>query len=98
MPMNPSIHRGLFFLPLLIVLSACGALDRGATMTDDSNVAAAFAPDTGDIDKLTRLWQERSQDKTITDFPIGPGDVIELSVPAIEELRARTVRITGDGV
>jgi hypothetical protein len=52
---------------------------------------------TPDLDKLARLWQERMQDKSVSEPPVGPGDVIEISVPPIEELRARIVRISGDG-
>jgi polysaccharide export outer membrane protein len=46
---------------------------------------------------LAALWLKRSQEKANSDFPIGAGDVVEISVPAIEELRTRTVRIAGDG-
>lgn len=79
--------------------AACGAFDRGATGARSENVpvVAAFAPDGGDLDKLEKLWHARAQDHSTSDFPIGPGDVIEISVPAMEELRARTVRVAGDG-
>lgn len=84
---------------LYLLGTSCGALDRGATISrlSDAPVVAAFAPDSGDLDKLAKLWQERSNDSSTSDFPIGPGDVVEISVPAMEELRARTVRVAGDG-
>jgi polysaccharide export outer membrane protein len=50
-----------------------------------------------DLEKLAKLWKERTQEKTVTDYPIGTGDVLEISVPAIEELRGRVVRVSGDG-
>lgn len=50
-----------------------------------------------DLEKLAKLWKERTQDKTVTDYPIGIGDVLEITVPAIEELRGRVVRVSGDG-
>jgi len=50
-----------------------------------------------DLDKLARLWQIRSQKIAASDYPVGPGDVLEISVPAIEELRDRIVRISGEG-
>jgi polysaccharide export outer membrane protein len=31
------------------------------------------------------------------DYPIGPGDVIEISVPSMDELKDRTVRVSGTG-
>jgi len=52
---------------------------------------------TRDLEKLAKLWKERTQEKTVTDYPIGVGDVLEVSVPAIEELRGRVVRVSGDG-
>lgn len=50
-----------------------------------------------DLDKLAKLWLNRSQEKSFSDYPLGVGDVLEISVQPIEELRARTVRISGDG-
>lgn len=49
-----------------------------------------------DLQKLAELWFKRSREHN-GDFPVGTGDVVEISVPAIEELRSRTVRIAGDG-
>jgi polysaccharide biosynthesis/export protein len=64
----------------------------------NSAVPSASLPgDNGDVQKLADLWFKRSKEKANTDFPIGVGDVLEVSVPAIEELRTRTVRISGDG-
>lgn len=97
--MNRPISRCLFLFALLILSASCSVLDRGATLSraTDAPVATAFAPDGGDLEKLQKLWQERAQDGATADFPIGPGDVIEIAVPAMEELRARTVRVAGDG-
>lgn len=50
-----------------------------------------------DLEKLAKLWKERTQDNAVTDYPIGAGDVLEISVPAMEELRGRIVRVSGDG-
>lgn len=49
------------------------------------------------MQRLADLWLRRSKEKANSDFPIGAGDVVEISVAAIEELSARTVRISGDG-
>lgn len=97
--MNRPIHKALLLFFFCAGPAACGALDRGATISrsDDAPVLAAFPADSGDLEKLAKLWQERSQDHTTSDFPIGPGDIVEISVPAMEELRARTVRVAGDG-
>jgi polysaccharide export outer membrane protein len=49
------------------------------------------------VQKLADLWLKRSKETAHADFPVGAGDILEISVPAIEELRTRTVRISGDG-
>ncbi|MFQ5684342.1 MAG: polysaccharide biosynthesis/export family protein [Candidatus Binatia bacterium] len=49
------------------------------------------------MDKLAGLWQARAQAEVVTDYPIGPGDVLEVSVPAMKELNDRTARVSGDG-
>jgi protein involved in polysaccharide export with SLBB domain len=45
---------------------------------------------------LVELWQRRSTD-TLADFPIGPGDVIRISVPEIEEIQKQELRVAPDG-
>ena len=47
--------------------------------------------------RLEELWQKRAQPSGATDYPIGSGDVLEIAVPAIEEISTRTVRVSGDG-
>jgi len=59
--------------------------------------AAAAAPVTDDPD-LDRLWQKRSSELSSTkDYPIGPGDVLTISVPQMDELQERKVRVTPQG-
>jgi len=49
-----------------------------------------------DVDTLGALQRSRSLGGADYDFPIGPGDVIGISVPDIEALKDRTVRVSGD--
>jgi len=54
--------------------------------------------DPADVERLTRLWQARTHGGgASSDYPIGPGDVLQITVPGMEELRERTVRVSGDG-
>jgi polysaccharide export outer membrane protein len=90
-------HRWrLVVFTAVVCLAGCAAQDA---KTDSPSLIrpAFFAEDNGDLEKLTALWLKRSQEKAHSDFPVGVGDVVEISVPAIEELRTRTVRISGDG-
>jgi polysaccharide export outer membrane protein len=48
------------------------------------------------IPVLVELWQQRA-DAPITDLPIGPGDIIDVSVPEIEELQNQKVRVSAQG-
>jgi polysaccharide biosynthesis/export protein len=50
-----------------------------------------------DLDRLARLWQQRTQEEGVSDYPVGPGDVLEVTVPAMEEIKDRVVRVSGEG-
>ncbi len=63
-----------------------------ATTASDSNTQ-----ETSDLERLAHLWQSRTRKGSIVDYAIGPGDVLEISVPAMEEVTSRTVRVTGEG-
>jgi polysaccharide export outer membrane protein len=64
------------------------AASQGGIETPATGVTAAAAP-------LALLWNERSA--KVADFPIGPGDLLEVSVPGIDQLQDRTARVGGDG-
>ena len=48
------------------------------------------------VPALVQLWQQRV-DAPLTDFPIGPGDVIDISVPEVDELQNQKVRVSARG-
>lgn len=100
--MRPFFRYGFL---VLLVLGGCAASpsqsasrDRVAISGEAPIAMESFPEDKGDLDQLARLWKQRSQENPAADYPVGPGDVIEVSVPAIEELRGRVVRIAGDGM
>lgn len=67
-----------------------------ATHTED--VAAATAAPVADDPDLDRIWQKRSSELSSTrDYPIGPGDVLTISVPQMDEMQDRKVRVTPQG-
>src|SRR2546425_8417769 len=53
-----------------------------------------------DIQRMALLWHDRTQKKgAASDYPVGPGDVLEISVPGMEEMKDVTsVRVSGDGM
>ena len=56
--------------------------------------AAEVADDTD----LDRIWQQRSSELSSSkDYPVGPGDILTISVPQMDELQERKVRVTPQG-
>ena len=47
--------------------------------------------------RLQALWEKRSAQATTQDYPVGPGDVMQISVTGVDDLKARTVRVSGEG-
>ncbi len=76
-------------------------VDKAAPDSDRiSNGSAAFITGgqaSADLERLARLWRRRTREGFIQDYPLGPGDVLEISVPGIEELSNRTVRVSSKG-
>lgn len=50
-----------------------------------------------DLARLRKIYDERTTQGGKWDYPIGTGDVIEISVPAMPELELETVRVTSSG-
>jgi polysaccharide biosynthesis/export protein len=70
----------------------------GVPQAPNGPLSSASVPgEKSDLDKLADLWRTRSEKTPSSDYPIGPGDVLEISVPAMEELKDRTVRVTAEG-
>jgi polysaccharide export outer membrane protein len=63
----------------------------------DRELFTSNGQDPTGLERLAQLWQRRTQDRPLTDYPIGSGDVLEITVPAMEELRGRVVRVSGEG-
>lgn len=54
---------------------------------------------TADDAALSKLWDRRTavQSGSNRDYPIGPGDVLRISVPQVEEITDRKVRVSATG-
>jgi polysaccharide export outer membrane protein len=95
-----------FLLPFL-VLGGC-ALSGPASRPQAKSgpTVATKAPDPAQIgwegqadddrERFAALWKSRTHGSHFSDYPVGPGDVLQISVPSIEELRERTVRVSGE--
>lgn len=83
---------------LLVCLASCGtsAQRQPSQAFKASEFDLAASRQTCGLPKLTVLWQQRKTEKS-GDFAIGPGDVIRISVPELDELQNQEVRVTSDG-
>jgi polysaccharide export outer membrane protein len=88
-----------------IALSACASAEPPQPVPDSPPTTPAADPRIPSVansqanqDRLAALWDKRSAaSTTTTDYPIGPGDVIVIEVPGVDDLKDRTVRVSGTG-
>jgi polysaccharide export outer membrane protein len=97
-------HR-LFAAIVLFLLAGCSAAvtdnkaagTQGIATADTAMAAAAEkAKESNDSERLAALWKTRMQQRAVNDYPIGPGDVLEINVAGVEEMRNISERVTGD--
>jgi polysaccharide biosynthesis/export protein len=50
-----------------------------------------------DLVRLEQVYEQRTAGPSGGDYPIGPGDLVEVSVPSMAELHAQSMRVAGDG-
>jgi polysaccharide export outer membrane protein len=87
----------------LLLLSAlvCGACAATPTLhapvVAGATRASLVEQHAGNELRVQALWRERTQGGAATDFPMGPGDVLDIDVPGLVELEKRQARIAADG-
>jgi polysaccharide biosynthesis/export protein len=91
-----------------VALLGCAAQPPTRLTTDQSTVSRTdppgyrelspnTTPQATDTERLAQLWRQRTHEQVIADYPIGAGDVLEISVPGMDEIQERTVRVSGEG-
>jgi protein involved in polysaccharide export with SLBB domain len=78
------------------------ASPEAAQLSPNRVTPAAIIAENGDRDRaIETLWKTRmegdSADGTPRTFTLGPGDLLRISVPLIDQLEDRTVRVSEDG-
>lgn len=65
----------------------------------DNHLVRTVSPEdnNNDLQRLALLWQSRSARSGIADYPVGPGDLLEISVPGMEELKNTVARVSNEG-
>ncbi len=70
----------------------------GSSQPDSSAVMSTpSSQEPADLERLAHLWQTRIHAGSFSDYPIGPGDVLQISVPAMDELNNYAARVSGEG-
>ena len=93
-----------WLLVCLATLAGCSTANQigGAEPSGPLNTITAAADFTvqnpTDLQRLQVLYKQRARGLQAADYPIGPGDIIDVSVPAMEELKGQSVRVGGDGM
>src|SRR4051812_15794576 len=59
--------------------------------------STASNQDPADLERLAHLWQKRTHEGPSSDYPIGPGDLLQISVPSMEELNNYQARVSAEG-
>ena len=85
-----------------LALAACSSAPPPVPPADAAPVAADMrVPSAANSEvnqtRLKELYEKRSTAMESLDYPIGPGDVIEITVPGVDDLKERVVRVGGDG-
>jgi polysaccharide biosynthesis/export protein len=99
-----SRSRSLAVAVLAVVLTGCAS--SGTTVTDSAGQAtvssqAADYESSATRAQLDALWVKRGSEASGADVPIGPGDVLRVSIPGMDEMTDPnndvSVRVGGDG-
>jgi polysaccharide export outer membrane protein len=94
------------FCVMFLLASACGASANGtpgaaagfpgSTVEGDPTSGDNLAMESCKAPALIHLWQKRASEP-IRDLPVGPGDVITVTVPEVEEIQNQRVRVSAEG-
>ena len=87
-----------------LILAACNALspqspaDAVNASNGQATETALGSSPTGDTDiqRLAMLWEQRRRESLTSDYPVGPGDVIEINVAGVAEIQNLSQRVTGE--
>jgi polysaccharide biosynthesis/export protein len=90
----PIFATALFF--------SCSARDsaveprRFSSQADHASSATSRNLQSSDSEQLAQIWQYRS-DRSVSDYRLGPNDLLEVLVPGMEELKSNLVRVSNEG-
>jgi protein involved in polysaccharide export with SLBB domain len=68
----------------------------GYSLLPENGMSSGYAQST-DSGRFQSLWVQRTNDSFSPDFALGPGDLLRISVPDMDELKDRLARISASG-
>jgi polysaccharide export outer membrane protein len=80
--------------PVTAASPAQAQQSNAAVSAEDRVPSVASSPK--NLERLQALWAARSQ-ATSTDYPIGIGDLLQVSVAGVDDFKERTVRVGSEG-
>jgi polysaccharide export outer membrane protein len=92
--------RGALVTTVLLI-HACSGIDPA--VTPQAAAPSVNSPNlvqdvsNNDLERLAHVWAKRNQDIAAGDYPIGPGDVLEITVPGMDEIKDVFVRVSAEG-
>jgi polysaccharide biosynthesis/export protein len=101
--LNIVATSGLLAASLLLSACATVATAPPGTAIESQKIAgpetsvASVAQNNPDLSRLAELWERRRKEDFASDYPLGPGDVVEINVSGMDEIRNLTERVTGTG-
>jgi protein involved in polysaccharide export with SLBB domain len=95
----------LLLLPYLAGASGCGATAASVRSPKYASANVALlttkaqpvAQNCRSSNEMRELWRVRTAKGNIGDYPVGPGDLLRISVAGIDQLERQEVRVGGDG-
>ncbi|MBM4263775.1 MAG: hypothetical protein FJ145_20420 [Deltaproteobacteria bacterium] len=82
----------VFFL--LLWLASCSTAHHDRLSQGGDAIWVTESIPGRDLDRLARLWQQRRLEGANTDYALGPGDLLQVSVPGLEDLKDFSVRVS----
>lgn len=86
-------RTSIVFLLSLLGLASCSANQDRLSQGGNAFWVTESITDR-DIDRLSRLWQQRRRESANGDYALGPGDLLQISVPGLEDLKDVSVRVS----
>jgi protein involved in polysaccharide export with SLBB domain len=97
-----TLPKALAIAPIVFLAIACASTGttgnvRSVSRDDATSSDSADPPNSVKDDNEEKIRDQRTHDSFTPDFAIGPGDVLDVSVPDVPEINSRVERVSAQG-